>query len=153
MVNEFRFVRVDTFLDDMNREDCFDTQDMEGISPNYRFVLASECPSDIDDCIDEDGTLDESVQLIDTDGEDDGYCSLLYSKGINGERTISISDSTVTYDLGEQPVTIKAIFLVAMANGTGYVLAYSIFDKYIQEDGVLILPTNGAVWSIRYGNS
>lgn len=154
MVNEFRFIRVDSFLDDMNREDCFDTQDMDGISPNYRFVLASECKSDIMDCIDEDGTLNmDNVQLIDTDGEDDGFCSLMYSKGVNGERTISIADSTVSYDLGEERINIKGIFLITVANGTGYVLAYCIFDKYIQEDGVLILPTNGALWSIHYGNS
>lgn len=152
-MNEFRFVRVDSFLDDINREDCFDTQDMDGISPNYRFVLASVTSSDIVDCIDEDGTLDmDNVQLIDTYGEDDGLCSLSYSKGINGERTITISDSTVTYDLGDDRVSFNAIFLINVANGTGYVLAYCIMDANIIEDGTLILPTNGAVWSIRYGS-
>lgn len=152
MVNQFKFTRVDRFFDDMNREDCFDTEDMDGITPNYKFVLVSDCPSDIEDCIDTDGTLDESVvTIIDTDGEDDGLCSLLYSKGVNGERSISINDSTVSYDLGEESKTIRAIFLVNIANGTGYVLAYSIFDTTIEEDGALILPCNGLVWSIRYG--
>ena len=153
MVNEFRFIRVDTFFDDINREDCFDTLDMDGVSPNYKFVLVDDCPQDINDCLDSDGTLDtDVVHVVDTDGDDDGLCSLLYSKGINGERTISINDSTVSYDLGEDAVSIRAIFLVNVANGTGYVLAYSIFDKTVSESGTLILPCNGLVWSIRYGS-
>lgn len=154
MVNShFEFMRVDNFLDDINREDCFDTQDMDGITPNFRFVLASDCPNDITDCIDQEGTLNlDNVTLLETQGVDDGYCSLLWGKGINGERTMSISNSTLNYDLGEDYVHIKAIFLVSIANGTGYVLAYCILDKTLEEDGQLILPTDGMVWSIRYGN-
>lgn len=153
MNSQFRFTRVDRFFDDINREDCFDTQDMDGISPNFKFLLVSECPSDINDCLDEDGTLmTDVVSIIDTDGEDDGLCSLLWSAGVNGERTMSIADTTVTYDLGEESVGIKGIFLVSIANGTGYVIAYCILDKILEEDGVLILPMDGMIWSIRYGN-
>lgn len=153
MVNQFKFIRVDTFFDDINREDCFDTQDMDGVSPNYKFVLVEDCPQDINACLDSDGTLDTSVvSIVETDGIDDGLCSLLYSKGINGERTISVNDSTVTYDLGEDARPIRAIFLVNVANGTGYVLAYCILDKTVYENGALILPCNGLVWSIRYGS-
>ena len=152
MANQFKFTRVDSFIDDINREDCFDTEDMDGISPNYRFLLVSDCPSDIEECIDVDGTLDDSVvHILETDGDDDGYCSLIYNKGVNGERSIAINDSTVSYDLGEGRQTIRGIFLVNIANGTGYVLAYCIFEKPIEEDGILILPCNGLLWSIRYG--
>lgn len=154
MVTSFKFTRVDNFLDDMNREDCFDTRDMDGITPNYRFVLASNLESsDINDCIDEDGTLDlDNVTLLETDGVDDGFCSLLWGKGVNGERSISIADSTVTYDLGElDDVQIKAIFLVAIADGTGYVMAYCILDKPLIMNGSLIFPTDGLIWSIHYG--
>lgn len=158
MAKEFRFIRVDRFLDDMNREDCFDTADMDGISPLFRFVLATECASNIGDCLDEDGTLITpynsttglGVNLFESE-EDDGLCSLLWATGVNGERTMSVSDATVTYNIGEERVPIKAIFLVAINNGTGYVLAYSIFDKTIQVDGTLILPVDGMIWSIRYG--
>lgn len=152
MANKYTFTRVDTFLDDINREDCFDTQDMDGVSPNYKFVLVSDCKQNIEENIDEDGTLNENVEIIETDDSSDGLCSLLYSKGVNGERTISINDSTVSYDLGENPVDIKGIFLVNVANGSGYVLAYSIFDKTVREKGSLILPCQGVVWSIRYGS-
>lgn len=159
MSNQFKFIRVDKFLDDINREDCFDTQDMDGISPNFKFVLVSECNQDIENCIDEDGTLispyddvnDKGVTILDTDGIDDGFCSLLWSEGVNGERSMSISDSTVSFDLGEKPVQIKGIFLVAVSNGTGYVIAYCILDKILEENGVLILPCDGMIWSIRYG--
>jgi hypothetical protein len=149
----FKFSRVDNFLDDMNREDCFDTRDMDGLTPNYRFVLASECPQDIEECIDEDGTLrDDNVTLVDTVGAEDGFCSLLWGKGVNGERSISIADSTVSYDLGEDDVNVRGIFLINIADGTGYVLAYCILDKTLQFDGTLILPVDGLVWSMRYGN-
>lgn len=160
MANEFKFIRVDNFLDDMNREDCFDTQDMDGVSPNFKFILASECSQDIQNCLDEDGTLrtpydsstDMGVTILETDGVDDGLCSIMWNKGINGERSMSIADSTVSYDLGEDAVQFKGIFICAVAQGTGYVLAYCILDKPIEEDGTLILPVDGMIWSIRYGN-
>ena len=145
MSSQFKFIRVDRFFDDMNREECFDTEDMDGVSPNFRFVLSS-------DCLDEDGTLNtDTVTIIDTDNADDGLCSLLWSKGINGERSMSINDSTVTFDLGEDTVGIKALFLCAVNNSTGYVLAYCILDKVVEADGILILPCDGMVWSVRYG--
>ena len=158
MNNHFMFIRVDSFFDDINRENCFDTQDMDGVSPNFRLVLASECASDINDCLDEDGTLitpydsenNKGVSLVPVDGSD-GLCSLLWSQGVNGERTMSMSDSTLTYDLGEDVVPIKALFLVAVNNGTGYVIAYCILDKEIEKKRTLILPVDGLVWSVRYG--
>ena len=154
MVNsEFKFTRVDNFLDDMNREDCFDTADMDGVSPNFKFVLVSQCPLNIEECIDVDGTLrDDVVDIINTENEEDGLCSLMWTRGVNGERSISVSDATVSYDLGEDIVNICGIFLVAINNGTGYVMAYSIFDKSFERRGTLILPCSGVVWSVRYGN-
>ena len=152
MANQFKFIRVDRFFDDMNREECFDTEDMDGISPNFRFVLSSDCPQNIEECLDADGTLNtDAVTIVDTDNADDGLCSLLWSKGVNGERSMSISDSTVTFDLGEDSVNIKALFLCAINNGTGYVLAYCILDKVVNADGVLIMPCDGMVWGVRYG--
>ena len=147
----FDFTRVDTFLDDINREGCFDTQDMDGLTPNYRMVLVSDCPNDIEQCIDEDGTLDtEKVTVIQTDSED-GECALLWSKGINGERTMSIAQSTVVYDLGDRNEELKAVFLVNTVEGSGYVLAYAINSYSFPVDGEIILPCDGMIWSIKYG--
>lgn len=150
-MSEFNFIRVDNFLDDINREDCFDTQDMDGITKNYRILLASDCPSDIEDCLDEDGTLVDDVQLITTGGVDDGYCAIQWAKGINGERTMSITTPSVSYDLGEDKTRLRAMFLVNIANGSGYVLAYCIKDEIVYIDGQQVYPTTGMVWSIKYG--
>ena len=153
------FIRVDSFLDDINREECFDTNDMDGISPNYRIIPVSDCSNNIDRCLDGDGTLivpynaekDTGVNILDTLGEDDGYCSMMWSKSINGERTMSVSDSSVSYSFGDTSVSIKAFFLCAVANGSGYVIAYAIMDKPMEQNQSMICPCDGMVWSIRYG--
>ena len=149
----FEFTRVDSFLDDMNREGKFDVLDMDGITPNYKMVLVSSCPNNIEECLDEDGTLlgDDVVTLVDSIGADDGYCSLLWTKGINGERTISVADSVVNYDLGDGQDELKAVFLVNLVEGTGYVLAYAINSYSFPIDGEVILPGDGVIWNIKYG--
>ena len=148
----FDFTRVDNFLDDINREGCFDTKDMDGITPNYRMVLVSDCPNDIEECIDEDGTLDtEKVSIVEGLDSSDGECCLLWSKGINGERTISIAQSSINYDLGDMNSELKAVFLVNTVEGSGYVLAYAINSYSFPIDGEVILPCDGMLWSIRYG--
>jgi len=147
----FEFTRVDSFMDDINREGCFDTNDMDGITPNYRIVLASDCPVNIEDCLDAEGTLNEDVNIIDTYGTNDGYCTMLWSKGINGERTMTINSTTVIYDVGVEEQHIKAAFLVNMVNGTGYVIAYTMNNAAIPIDGTVILPCYGVIWSMIYG--
>ena len=156
----FSFVRVDNFLDDMNREDCFDTNDMDGVTPNYKIILVSECANDINDCLDEDGTLitpydaesNKGANIVVTDGDDDGMLSLLWSKGINGERSISATETVVTYDLGVESVPVKGAFLVDIASGSGYVLAYAINNKAVELDENLICPIDGMLWAIHYGD-
>ena len=149
----FEFTRVDSFLDDMNREGKFDTADMDGITKNYKMILVSDCPNDINDCLDEDGTLldDSIVTRVETLGVEDGLCSLLWGKGLNGERSISISTSSVTYDLGDRTDSLKAVFLVNIVEGTGYVLAYAINSYSFPIDGEIILPCDGMLWTIKYG--
>lgn len=147
----FDFTRVDDFLDNINREGYFDTNDMDGLTKNYRMILVSDCPDDIEECLDEDGTLDtEKCQEVQTLGEDDGLCSLLWSRGINGERSISMADSTVNYDLGDLDSELKAVFLVNTVEGSGYVLAYAINSYAFPIDGEIILPCDGVLWSMGY---
>ena len=151
----FEFTRVDSFLDDMNREGKFDVLDMDGITKNYKMVLVSNCPNNIEDCIDEDGTLldDDIVTRVETLGTDDGRCALLWGKGVNGERTISIASSTVNYDLGDANDNLKAVFLINLVEGTGYVLAYAINSYSFPIDGEIILPCDGMLWTIKYGGA
>ena len=149
----FEFTRVDDFLDNINREGKFDTLDMDGLNKNYKMVLVSDCPNNINDCIDDDGTLldDSIVHRVETLGEDDGLCALLWSKGINGERTMSLATSSVVYDLGDNEDELKAVFLVNMVEGSGYVLAYAINNYSFPIDGEVILPCDGMIWNIEYG--
>lgn len=154
----FEFIRVDTFLDDMNRSDCFDTRDMDGVTPNYKIILVSDCASNVKDCIDDDGTLitpydstnNVGVNIIESENSDDGTLALTYNHGINGERTISVADATISYDFGIDTVGVKGAFLVNISNGSGYVLAYAINNKPVNMDGTFISPVDGMIWSIRY---
>lgn len=154
----FQFRRVDNFQYDMNRKDCYTVDDMNGIDLNYKFILASECSTDINDCLDEDGTLKEwdsitrkGVQVLNTLGESDGLVSLLFSKGINGEGAISVNASSVTYELTDSIDYVKGIFLVSYANGSGYVLAYSINNAPLEIlDSQLILNVSGLIWGTHY---
>ena len=160
MVNNiFEFTRVDGFLDNINRGTAFDVNDMDGVTKNYHFVLVEDCPSNIEDCIDDDGTLiteDGTVKIIESENDEDGAVALLWSKGINGERAISVADSSVSFDLGEDTKYLKAVFLVSggltyETEGTGFVLAYAINNTGIECKDVIILPCDGIVWSVKYG--
>jgi len=154
----FAFTRVDTFDRDKNRKDCFDVLDMNGTDLNFKLVLASKCPADIRNCLDDDGTLleyDETtgngVEILQTLGEQDGLCPLLYTYGINGEGNISINTSSVVYELTDGENYIKGIFLVSYANGSGYVMAYSINNVPLEIlIDTLILMTDGVVWGNEY---
>lgn len=159
MVNAyFKFRRVDTFDRDKNRKDCFDVLDMDGTTENFKFVLASECSANIDDCLDEDGTLREwdddakkGVQILYTLGERDGLVPLLYSTGINGEGTISVNSTSVLYELTDETDYIKGVFLVSYGNGSGYVMAYSINNAPLEvPNDELILMFNGMIWGSHY---
>ena len=154
----FQFIIVDSFFDDINRDNCFDTNMMDGVTPNYHIVLYSECPDNINDCLDMDGTLidsDDMIRII-SEGERDGECALLWSKGINLERTLSIVNSNITFDFGENGEDIKAMFLVdgglsLETEGTGYVIAYAINSKSVNVPSQLVLPVDGMAVNITMG--
>ena len=154
----FAFRRVDKFQRDMNRTDCFTIDDMNGVDLNYKIVLATECSSNIDDCLDEEGTLMEwdsetgkGVQVLYTLGDTDGLVALLYSDGINGEGAISVNTTSVMYELTDELPVVKGAFLVSYANGSGYVLAYSINNAPLEiQKNPLILNTTGMIWGKHY---
>ena len=128
MVNQsilFSFTRVDNFYELMiNREDIT-TNLFDGVTPNFRLVLVEECADNVRDNLNADGTLNENViSRIDGMGEHDGECILLWSVGANSNRTISIANSSVTYDFDDKMYYLKGAFLVV--DKSGVVLAYSI---------------------------
>lgn len=141
---------VDSFFDDLNREGCFDSQDMDGVGWNYRIVFASSLPSfnTVNDLFDSEGTLKEEVNIINTG--DDGLVQLLWSKGVNLGRTISCNTSSILVDLGDINVDIQAVFLVD--NNTGYVIAYNVQDKSIKiNKDQAVFPLSGLVMNIHEG--
>lgn len=144
-------IKVDTFFDDINREGCFDTQDMDGITPNYRIVFASKLPSytTVNDLIDSEGTLKEDVELINTG--DDTLIALSWNKGINADRSMTIGNiSSIVVDLGDVNIHAVACFLVD--NASGYVIAYNIQDKGITfNKDQAIFPINGMLLNIHNG--
>ena len=159
MANEyFKFRRVDDFQWDMNRKDCFTIDDMNGVDLNYKIILASECSLDINNCIDDDGTLKEwnpidktGVQILNTLGESDGLVPLLFSKGINGEGAISVNATSTVFELTDSIDYVKGAFLISYANGSGYVLAYSINNAPLEIlESQLILNVSGLIWGTHY---
>lgn len=149
MIGLFYLKKVDSFHDNINREGCFDTDDMDGVTPNYRIVFASSVPyANINDCLDAEGTLNEDIEIIDTG--DDGLISLLWNKGVNANRYITCPTTSIVVDLGDVNVTVAGIFLVD--NNTGFVIAYNIQDKGIQINrDQAIFPIDGLLWSIHDG--
>lgn len=146
----FNLKKVDSFHDNINREGCFDSRDMDGQSLNYRIVFASALPAyrTVNDLLDEEGTLVEGVELIDTG--DDGLISLLWNEGVNANRYITSATSSIVVDLGDVNVTAVACFLVD--NQTGFVMAYNIQDKGITfNKDQAIFPLEGLLWSIHDG--
>lgn len=144
-----RLKKVDSFHDNINREGCFDTMDMDGITPNYRIVFASSVPfTNVNDCLDEEGTLREEIKIIDTG--DDCLIPLLWNKGINANRYITCPTSSIVVDLGDVDIQVVGTFLVD--NNTGFVMAYNIQDKGIKINrDQAIFPIDGMLWSIHDG--
>jgi len=144
----FSFTRVDNFFELMiNREDIT-TSLMDGVTKNFKIVLAEQCNENIRDNLNADGTLDSSqVVTINGASSTNGDCALLWNVGVNTNRTISISDSSVTYDLGDESHMLKGAFL-CLAN-SGIVLAYSINNVPIPISDSFTAPVDGMIWSIR----
>ena len=127
-------------------DDNITTSLFDGVTNNFKIVLAESCPANINDCIDPtDYTLNSSVKTIVGTNSYDGACALIWSKGVNANRTISIANSSITYDLADNTYMLKGAFL---CTNHGKVLAYSINNAPITVSEQVIMPIDGMVWSI-----
>lgn len=144
----FSFTRVDNFHELMiNREDIT-TSLFDGVTPNFKIILAEQCNDNIRNCLNTDGTLNTNeVVTIAGASENNGDCALLWSVGVNSNRAISIASNSVSYDLGDNSYMLKGAFLVC-AN-SGVVLAYSINNVPIPISSSFTAPVDGMIWSIR----
>ena len=130
----FDFKAVDDLLYMWNS--TFHTSDMDGVNPNYELVFCTDAPSNIGDCL-SGGTLNSNVtvkQAVD--------CKLLFKDNI-----ISFKGNTV-WNIGEEEVTLKAVFLRDKSNG--YVMAYNINIDYFYVTNKLMFDDGTILWSISY---
>ena len=139
----FDFTRVPDFMDNYNLE--FLVAEMDGTNRIYEFVLSDGCPDNIEDCLDDYGALNNEVHTVNIG--DDAVVPLLYSKGVNGSRIISLGASDVILDVGDVNIQCKGFFLRDM--DSGHVLAYCILARTIPMTNEVILPASGLVWTIK----
>ena len=140
----FDFVRTPNFIDNMNLGSCFQLSEMDGTTKNYEFVLATDCPNNIEDCLDSNGALNNQVTTL---NDVDGSVALTYSKGVDNNRIISMGSTAVSLDVGPVDTYLKALFL--RQSDTGYVLAYCILTRTLPITNEVVLPASGVVWTIR----
>ena len=151
MANEqsvnYSFTKVDNFFEILIDREEITTSLFDGTTKNFRIVLVESCPSNISECVNPDGTLnDDAVSYIYGEDEGDGKCALSWNVGVNANRTITVSDANVNYNLGDTTSMLKAAFLVV--EQSGIVLAYSINNAAMPISGYFNAPVNGLVWSI-----
>lgn len=143
----FSFTRVDNFHELIIDREDITTSLFDGVTKNFKIVLCEDCNNNVRDNLNADGTLNTNeVSVINGEGDGDGECALLWTVGVNTNRTISIADSSVSYDLGDSSYLLKGAFLVTA--GSGVVLAYSINNAPIPISTSFSAPVNGMVWSI-----
>lgn len=149
----FDFSRVPSFFAHMNVCDDgigFKLSDMDGETLNYELVICQSGGDNIGDYLDSDGLLDEAT--IDPQGtlllsED---CSLKCNIDEYGDMQIRIGAET-TFDIGEQNIPLKAIFLRDKA--TKYVMGYSINMVAFTVTNKVIFDEDVIFWDIvRYQN-
>ena len=143
----YSFTKVDNFHEILIDREEITTALFDGVTKNFRIVLVEACPGNIEDCLNDDGTLNDDV-VSDIYGENstDGQCALLWNIGVNSNRTITISDSNVNYTLGDGTFMLKGAFLVV--EQSGIVLAYSINNGVMPITKSFNAPVDGVVWSI-----
>lgn len=127
----FDFTRTDNFFDEWNNS--FLTSEMSG-GNNFQLVFCTDTPNNIKDCL-TNGRLNSDVTIA-TGGVVD--CGLTWNN-----ETISLTNDA-TFNIGDEEVTLKAVFL--RHKQTGYVLYYSIninaFDvtnEVIFDEGTIFL--------------
>ena len=143
----YSFTKVDNFFELLIDREEITTALFDGVTKNFRLVLVEACNDNIEYNLNTDGTLnDDAVRIIYTEDGNDGLCALRWNKGVNNNRTITISDANVSYTLGDGDYLLKGAFLVV--EGSGIVLAYSINNGVMPITKSFNAPVNGMFWSI-----
>lgn len=143
----FSFTRIDRFLKTLINDSNITTDLFDGVTKNFRIVLAEACPANIDECLTASGMLDtDKVSTFGGIDSDNGLCALLWADGVNNNTTISVADTAITWDFGDNSYLLKGAFLVLAS--TGKVLAYSINNAPVPVKTGMTSPVDGMIWSI-----
>lgn len=122
----FDFSRVPSFFRNFNSaffvDEMYQTVDGTTTDATNCFELVWCSYGDganIDDYLNEDGSLDESKCTI----YDTAYCGLEYVEDEYGDATIGLHEA-VEFTIGDENIPLKAIFL--RSRSSGYVMGYCI---------------------------
>ena len=129
----FDFYRVDTFFEQFNKK--FDVSDMDGTN-NFEIVVSSYSPNNINECLNNNGTLNTSVVT----GTYVQNLPLLWANN-----TVKVAFD-VTFNFGTSVVPLKSLFI--RDKTTGYVMGYSIFMTTFNVTNQLVLDADTILWSI-----
>lgn len=132
----FDFRRVSDFFSQWNVK--FRTMEMNG-GANFEIVLASFSPSNIGDCLTNNGILDTS-QVTGTK---------VANLGLKWEdETITIANDVI-FNLGTEIMPLKAVFI---RNKTSkYVMGYSINQNSVSITNQVIFDKGTILWGIHDG--
>lgn len=143
----FSFTRIDRFFKTLINDSNITTDLFDGVTKNFRIVLAEACPANINECLTVNGLLDTNkVSTFSGINANDGLCALLWEDGVNNNTHISVNDTAITWDFGNNSYLLKGAFLVVAS--TGRVLAYSINNAPVPVKTGMTSPVDGMIWSI-----
>ena len=143
----FSLTKIDDFFEVMIDTASITTSLFDGTTNNFKIVLAEACQPNIADCLNDDGTINtDNVRLIQGTNATDGDCALLWSKGVNSNRSVIIASNSVYYDFADNTYLLKAAFLVVKSSGV--VLAYSINNAPTSVSVDATFPVDGNIWQI-----
>lgn len=152
----FDFTRTPTFFENFNIKfnlsDMNTSKDVAKPLENFELVLASYCETNIQDCLNNDGTLADTVEIgVNADDEE-----LVKTVGLDwirdsyGDGTIELHGDVV-FDVGDIDVQLKAIFL--RDKTTKFVMGYSINMVAVPVTNQVVFDDEVIFWDItRFNN-
>lgn len=133
----FDFKCNPSFFDHLNVD--FALEDMDGSTSNFNFYFCSTAPSNISECLNNDGTLKTSV--LSTIGNVD--CKLDW----DGSFIKVATDTTLTIT---GIVPLKAIFI--RDKTTGYVFGYTINSNSFEVSNEIVFEEDTILFSLYNGD-
>lgn len=145
----FGLRRVKNFVKDINKSYAFSWDDMNGTSENFRIVFSDNCSDNIEACIDSNGKLKNTVNLLDIGN--DGKFPLLFNNDNYNRNIIKSTVPEIIIDVGNGDVLLKGIFLICIKNNNNYVMAYDIWNKQVPINNEVTIPfslQDDVLWEI-----